>query len=333
MAMGPQRRRRRSLSRWVLVGVLLSLVTVSVSVVSSAQTDGPARRFSELAYIDEMRPLIERSSAQGSVISQVRANGLRLGRDAVRHQLTRVRQEAGGVLSEAEKVEPPKSLATAHSVLIATMAVRARAAAAVDAAVTQAYAGGPPGPPVAALATAADQMAAADRTYQVFVESLPAEAGPRAVPGSRWLADPRPWDRAELAVFFSSLRASVTSAAVHDLGILAVTTKPPAVGSEGPAAVLPLVRSFRLEVVVANVGNSGVRGVPVVATLSGAAGRSGTARGVVDLEPSQRRTLTLNGLEPVAAGAATLRVVVGPVAGEANTADNERSQPVVLRAT
>ena len=334
MAMGSRRRRRRNRSRWVLVGILLSLVTLSVSVVSSAQSDGSGRRFSELAYVDEMRPMIERSSSHGAELAQVRAQGLRLGREAVRRQLGRASQGARAVLSEAEQVEAPKSLTTAHSVLVATLAVRVRAATAVESAVTQAYSGGPPGPAVEALGRAGEDMMASDRTYQVFVESVAAaRGGPPVLPASRWLADARAWDRSELAVFFASLRSSATSTAVHDLAVLVVTTKPPAVGSEGPATVLPVVRAFQLEVVAANIGNAAERDVPVVATLTGVGGASESARGVVDLDPGQRRSLTLNGLRTVPPGPGTLRVVVGPAPGETSTADNERSQPVVLRGS
>jgi hypothetical protein len=329
--MAPRRRRRRT-TRWVLVALLLSLVTVSVSMVSSAQTDGPARRFSELAYLDSLRPVVERSSAQGTELAHLRSLALRLGREAVRRQAARVSQDARAVLGEVERAQPPKSLTTSHSILVATMAVRARAAAAVDAALAQAYAGGPTSHPVDALGRAGEDMLAADRTYQVFLESLPtSEGSPPVMPPSRWVPDPRLWDRNELGVFLGALRASATAGPVHDLSLLVVTTKPPAVGNEGAAVVLPLVRSFQVEVVVGNVGNAAERDVPVVASLTGAAGAGESVRGVVDLEPGQRRSLTLAGLAPVPAGPGTLRVMVGPVPGEANSADNQRVTPVVLR--
>ncbi len=333
MARAPRRRRRRRTPRWVLVGLLLSAVVLSVSMVSSAQTDGPGRRFSQLAYLDSMRPLIERSSAQGADLAQVRSQGLRLGRDVVRRQVARVSQDAREVLTGVEKAEPPESVTTAHSVLVATMAVRAHAATSVDAAVEQVYAGAPLAPVVDSLSRASEDLLAADRTYQVFVESLPATMrAPSTVPRSRWLADGRPWDPTELGVFVAALRSSAATSAVHDVSMLVVTTKPPAVGSEGAASVLPIPRAFQLEVVVANVGNSPERNVAVVATLAGVRESRETVRATVDLEPGQRRSLTLNGLRPVPAGPGILAVAVGPVPGEANRADNERVIPVVLRA-
>lgn len=331
MARAPRRRRRRT-PRWLIVGLLLSAVVVSVSVVSSAQPEGRGQRFSQLAYLDSMRPVIERSSAQGADLAQFRSHGLQLGRDALRRQLARVSQGAPEALAEVEKAEPPESFSTPHSVLVATMAVRARAAAAVDAAVGQVYGTGPLGPVVESLARASEDMLAADHTYQVFVESLPpGMRGPPTVPRSKWLPDGRAWDRTDLTVFTATLRSSATPSAVHDVSVLVVTTKPPPVGSEGPASVLPIPRAFQVEVVVANVGNSPERDVPVVVTLSGQARNSETGRASVDLEPGQRRALTLSGLRPVPAGPGALTVLVGPVPGETNRADNERIMPVVLR--
>jgi hypothetical protein len=327
------RRRRRRTSRWVLLGLLLTLVTLLVSVVSSAGSDGPARRFAEQAYLDRMRPLAERSSEQGIELSRVRGQGLRLGRDAVQRQLGRVTQDAQAVLTEVERVDPPESLARARSVLVSTMVVRARVATLAQEGFAQAYGGGQPSGAIDLLTRVGEQAVAADRTYEIFLESLPADPGARSplMPPSRWVADARPWDRAELSVFVGAVRASAIPTPVHDLTMLVATTRPPAVGIEGLSSVLPIVKAFQVEVVVANVGNSVERGVAVVATLASGSGPTETVGESVDLEPGQRRSLTLNGLNPVPAGPGTLRVVVGPVAGEANVADNERVQPVVLR--
>ncbi|MDQ3575994.1 MAG: hypothetical protein M3404_13950, partial [Actinomycetota bacterium] len=165
------RRRRRRTARWVLLGAVLSLVTLVVSLVSSAGGDGPARRFAEQAYLDRMRPLVERSSAQGADLARVRSQGLRLGREAVLRQLGRVTQDARAVLAEVEAAEPPPSLAVARSVLLTTMAARARAAGAAESGLAQAYAAVPPATPVEILAGAGEDAMAADRTYLIFLES------------------------------------------------------------------------------------------------------------------------------------------------------------------
>ncbi|MGH9165624.1 MAG: hypothetical protein ACRDZW_08960, partial [Acidimicrobiales bacterium] len=82
----------------------------------------------------------------------------------------------------------------------------------------------------------------------------------------------------------------------------------------------------------ANAGNAAEKSVPVVATLQGPAVEVDTARDTVDLAPGQRRSLTLGGLRPAqSGGTSVLSVTVGPVAGESDTADNQRLLPIVLR--
>jgi hypothetical protein len=329
MALSPRRRRRRR-SRWLLLGVVLSLATVLVSVVSSAQTDGAGRRITEMAYLDEMRALVQRSTAQGSSLAYLRSQGPRLGREALRRETGRVAADARAVVQGVERADAPKSLTRAHTLLVATMVVRDRAATAVEGAMTRVFGAEPLSRAVELLVRASQDMAASDRIHETFVASLPAPASPGAMPVSRWF-DAQRWSTDDLGVFLGSLRSSASPTPVHDVAILVVTTKPPSVGNEGAATVLPLSRNLQLEVVVANVGNSGERRVPVAAFLDGPGATSDMARDTVDLDPGQRRALALGGLSPAGAGPATLTVVVEPTPGESNRSDNQRSIPVVFR--
>jgi len=321
-----------------LLGLILTLATLLVSVVASAGSDGPARRYSEQSYLDRLRPLVERSTEQGVELSRTRSQALRIGRDVVQRQLVRVAQDARAVSDEVQGIDSPKSLSMVRSVLVTTVAVRARAAAAAQEGFAQAYAPAAtvaPAAPIDLLARAGDQALTADRTYEVFLESLPAVEGARSaiMPQSRWVTDTKLWDRTELTVFVGAVRSSASPTPVHDLAMLVVSTKPPAIGTEGPASVLPVVKAYQLEVVVANLGNAPERKVPVVAILQSVSGPVEAVQDTVDLDPGQRLSLTLNGLRPVPPGPAALRVVVGPVPGEPNVADNERTQPVVLRGS
>ena len=331
MALAPRRRGRRR-PRWVLVAILAT-ITVLVASAALSGSESPSRRLAQLAYLDAVRPQVERSTAQGAVLAEVRAGAVELGRQAVLRRLERVTREADAVLTAVRDADPPPSLETAHSMLVATIAIRARVATAAADGMGAAFTEGPPEPAVDALVQAGDEMVAADRTYGVFVDALPRHADVTAplLPASAWASDPLLWTRPELTALVTSIRSSATPTAVHDVGVLTVSTEPAAVATEGNASVLPLVRSLRLEVVVANTGNAAEKGVPVVATLIGPAGEVDTARDFVDLDPGQRRAVPLGGLRPVPGGPSTLTVVIGPVEGEASIPDNERSVGLVLR--
>lgn len=331
MALAPRRRRRRR-PRWVLVGILLSVTVLLVNAAFSG-SESPSRRLAELAYLDKVRPQIDLSSEQGASIGQVRSDAGRLGRQGTSRRMARVTREADLVLAAVRRTKPPPTLATAHSILVATVAIRSRVAGGVADGLSAAFTDGPPDPAVEALVKAGEEMLAADRTYQVFVDAFPRPEGVTAplLPASAWAAEPALWSRPELAAFVGSIRSSATPSPVHDVGVLTVATDPAAVATEGNASVLPLVGSLRLEVVVANTGNAPEKAVPVVATLIGPAGEVDTARDFVDLAPGQRRAVALGGLRPVPGGPSTLTVIIGPVEGETSIPDNERSLGLVLR--
>lgn len=331
MALAPRRRRRRR-PRWLLVGMLL---TVTVLLINSAMSgsDNPSRRLAQLAYLDKVRPQVDRSNAQGASIGQLRTEAARLGRQGTARRMARVTREADQVLAGIRRTKPPDSLATAHSILVATAAIRSRVASAVADGLTAAFTDGPTDPAVDALTKAGEEMLAADRTYRVFVDAFPRQEDVSAplLPASAWAADAALWSRPELAAFVTSIRSSASPSAVHDVGVLTVATNPAAVAKEGNASVIPLIGSLKLEIVVANTGNAPEKAVPVVATLIGPAGEVDTARDFVDLAPGQRRAVPLGGLRPVPGGPSTLTVIIGPVEGESSIPDNERSLGLVLR--
>lgn len=317
----------------MLLALIVSVLVVAVNaVVSGGSSDGD-NRSETLRYLDAIRPGIEASSAQGLELDQMRGDPGLLGRDGVERRTERLVTGADAILHQLRAAKPPPRLDVPHSVLVATMAVRARATAEIRSALEGIPGEGSPAPTVDALVRSGRDLAAADRTYEVFTESVRGETRPPAdLPASRWLGAIHLWDEPEVAAFVGSLRSATTSNPVHNLSVVAVASDPAAVGREGTALVLPLVRSLRLEIVVANSGNSAQRQVPVIATLQGPGGEVDTARDFVDLEPGQRLALSLGGLRPVqAAGPSTVTVAVGPVEGESDILDNQRTLSLVLR--
>lgn len=330
MALAPRRRRRRP--RWLLLAVLLSLLVVVVNGAMSARSKGPATRLAQLAYLDAVRPHVERSTEQGADLAKVRDEAGRLGRAGVSRRLDMVSADARAVLRAVQAVDPPDSMEAAHSLLVSTFVIRARAAAAVRDGLAQALGAEPPEPAVQALARAGTDLVTADGTYRVFLDALPRIQGnpTGAMPPSAWAEDGRGWSEAELSAIVRSLRSTSTLAPVHDVGVLLVTTEPAAVGTEGATVVLPAVKTLRLQIVVANTGNEPEKRVQVLAALT-ADGVTDTARDFVDLAPGQRVAVTLGGLRPVAGATMTLTVTAGPVEGETSTADNQKAQAVLFR--
>ncbi|HUP69164.1 MAG TPA: hypothetical protein VM142_05040 [Acidimicrobiales bacterium] len=331
MAFAPRRRRRRR-SRLIVVGLLLSLVALLVNAGYSSSSRSPSKRLARLAYIDQVRPHVDRSTLQGDDITLVRAQATKLGRNGIRRKMGRVRRDAAVELRAVRGLDPPPELSANHSLLVSTMVLRSRGSSMMSEALDLALGEGPPQGAVDGLVKAGEDLSAADQTYRTFVELIGTEgATARVLPESRWVAEPADWDPSAIAAFVGALRASAISTPVHDVSLLTFATDPRPVGSETGSAVLPLVKTLRVEVVVANIGNAAESRVPVVVTLTGPAGEVDTAREFVDLAPGQRKAVAVGGLRPVPGGPSTLTVAVGPVEGERGAADNERSSSLVMR--
>jgi hypothetical protein len=312
--------------------VLALLSFVVIRGMASSGSDARSRRLAEQVYLDEMRATIERSTQQGADLAGVRRDAAKLGRDGVTRRLGQLQRESAAVLREVERADPPASLHEAHTLLESTMFIRSRAAASLATTLPAALSA-ERADLVASMAASGDDLATADRTYAVFRRSLapPGKRPAASLPPSRWVVAPGAWSEGELRALLSTLRATASLAPVHDVAVILVVTDPAAVGKQDDADVLPSSRTLRLEVVVANVGNEAEKQVPVVAAVTTTSGATDTARQFVDLAPGQRRTVTLGGLQPTRNEELALGVRAGPVAGEANTEDNEISRTLLVR--
>ncbi|MEY2568845.1 MAG: hypothetical protein QOE35_3374 [Actinomycetota bacterium] len=326
-------RRRRRRPRWLVLVILLALSFVAVRGMASSGSDSRSRRLAEQAYLDEMRPVVERSTQEGADLVAARGDAGKLGRVGVTRRLAQLQDEAAGLLRDVHGAHPPSSLASAHSLLESTMFIRSRAVGGLAASLPEALAAEGSGDVVKRMATAGADLETADGIYAVFRRSLAPPGGTPAasMPPSRWVPRPGFWSEGELRALVSTLRANSTLAPVHDVAVIVVSTNPTAVGKEGEADVLPPSKTLRLEVVVANVGNTREKQVPVVAAITTPTGAMDTARQFVDLAPGQRLTVTLGGLQPTRNEQLSLGVRAGPVAGESNVADNEIIRALLVR--
>src|SRR3954469_15066088 len=122
----PQRRRRR----WVLLGLAITLIVLAVNAAVSSRSGKQADRQAALGYVDAVRPLVDRSSQEGSELADLRNQAITLGRDGIQRRLDRGQREGAALLKEGRQLDPPKSLREGQDLFIATLAIRARAASA-----------------------------------------------------------------------------------------------------------------------------------------------------------------------------------------------------------
>jgi hypothetical protein len=320
---------RQSGRRWLLLGAVATVVVLAVNAAMSARSPAPARQLAEQSYMDQVLPAIQGSTQQGQDIDSVRAQALTLSATVITTRLNQVVGDAQGTLSTVEHLTPPKDLQTAHDLLVATLAIRVRAAQALAQAMTGALSGNPVQTAVNAFTNAAADFTAGDLTYQLFLKSPPPIGGP--LPPSAWLTDSSAYTPANLTVFVASLKSATTLAPVHDTSVVVVTTDPAAVGMEGTTEVLPTSKSLNLQIVVANIGNQPEKNLTVSAIIAPSYyGPTQMVRNFVDLAPGQRQTVDLGGLRAQPNIPTVLTVKIDTVPAEVNVTDNTMSISFVM---
>ena len=326
--MAVTRRRRRRPGRWLLAAIVLTFV---VLVGNAALRSRASSAENLLAYLDQVRPDIQRSADEGTSLADVRTNAVTLGRDGITRRLDRLVADTKSTLAAVDGLSPPPSLRVAHAYLLTAIAVRARAATDAQTAMIAALAQGPSDPAVQGLVSVGQDIELSDRAYGLFSASLPAPPA-LPLPPSTWVSDPTGWAEPQLSVFVTTLRSSTSLTAVHDLAVVTFSTDPPPVAVDNGDEVIPPAKGLQIPIVVADVGNLPERHATVTATLyTNGANTTETVRDFVDLVPGQQLALTLGSLHPLSGTTGTLTVAISPVTGETNLANNSQQWAVELR--
>jgi hypothetical protein len=300
------------------------LLAIGVHAIAGGSRDEKLR---QLGYLDDVRPLVADSSAQGADLASLRESAADLGRPGIRRRLDHIVTGARATLKEANDLRPPSDASEAHSLLVATLELRVLGAAAASKAMVDALGNQPPPTVVDRLVAAGKNLTAGDQAYRAFTDVVAtslAKGTASAVAPSAWVPDGTQWEEPELTAFVNILKANSSVNPVVDVATILVETTPAAVGTEGTKLLLPKTSSVRLQVVVANIGNQPQKHVAVTASLSVNNGPPDVATNYVDLSPGKRQAIGVRGLK-ASPGDAVLTVTIGPLAGETSTVDNTKT--------
>lgn len=320
-----RRRPSRRLPRVVFLAVLMSLIVVAVNSIVSSSAEGPDPA---MVFADRVRPVVDRSTRQGGALEELRSAVASLGRSGMQRGVDRLLRESQALVEAVEEAPADGRLRRTQGLLLTSLSTRHAALQAISATIDGRFELGPPEEAVNALVAVGLDLAVSDRAYLLFLEQLPPKAR-QSMPPSVWLPEPTRFGQPEMASLVATLRAEAGLMQVRDLAIVTVTTDPVPVGSDGLNLVLPVAKTMKVQVVVANAGTIDEKRVPVEAVLTSQGGLD-TARQFVDLAPGQRMTVVLS-LRPSPIGVLELKVRVGPVEAEGNVGDNEKLSYYVMR--
>jgi hypothetical protein len=308
----------------LVVATVLSLLALAVHAIAGGTRDEKLR---QLGYLDDVRPLIADSTAQGADLASLRDSAADLGRPGIRRRLDHIVNGARQTLSTARDLEPPAGAQDAHSLLVATLELRVLGASAASKAMVDALGNESRSAVVDRLVAAGKNLVAGDQNYRAFAEIVAttmAKGTASAVAPSAWVPEGTQWEEPELTAFVNILKANSSVNPVVDVSTILVETTPAAVGKDGTRLLLPKTTTVKLQVVVANIGNQPQKHVPVVASLSVNNGPPDVATNYVDLTPGKRQAINVRGLK-ASPGDAVLTVTIGPLGGENSTVDNTKT--------
>ena len=321
-----RRRSPRRFPRLVFFALVATLVVLAVNSIVSTSAEGPDPA---VVFADHVRPAVDKSTRQSMALEDLRASAGTLGRAGLQRGVERLIRESRALVETVEEAPVDGDLRQTQGLLLTCLTTREEALGALADTLAGRFESGPPEEAIDRLVDVGADLAVSDRAYELFVADLP-RAARESMPESVWLPDPNRFARPEMAAFVGTLRASASLAPVRDVTVLTVTTDPVPVGMDGPVnRVLPVTKTLRLQVVVANAGNLAEKRVPVEAVVTSQGGLD-TARQFVDLAPGQRATVTL-ALRPSPVGVLELKVRAGPLEGEGSIADNEQVSYYVMR--
>src|SRR5579859_613936 len=327
LASRPTRWRGR---RWLLLGVFATIVVLAVNAAMSARSPTPARELAEQSYLDQILPAIQQSTQDGMDVATVRTQALKLGATTITDRLHQVATSAQRTLAQVRNLTPPRSLQTAHDLLIATLAIRAEGVDGLSAAMAAAMSGHAATEVVPSVVDVGRDYDAADRAYALFVKAMPGLGVP--LPASVWMTDPSAYTDPVVAVFLASLQAAASLTPVHDASVVLFITDPLPVNPTSNPQVLPISKSLNLQIVVADVGNQPEKNLTVTATIApSTSGPTEMVRDFVDLVPGQRRTVKLGGLRPQPGVPTTLTVKIDAAPGQVNVADTTKTIAFVMQ--
>ncbi|HET9443777.1 MAG TPA: hypothetical protein VFO65_10660 [Acidimicrobiales bacterium] len=309
----------------MLSAVLLTLLALAVTSVVKTGAEGPDPA---LVFADEVRPAVDLSVRQAAALEDLRAQAGTMDRGALRKGVDRLARESQAALGEVGDVDVERRLRPAQGLLVTCLTTRVKALEALSATLAGEFEAGPPQQAVDAMVEVGRDLAVSDQAYELFLESLP-EAARSTMPASRWVVDETRYARPEMAAFVAILRSKASLAPVQDVSLITATVEPAPVGMENGAAVLPLSKTVRLQVVVVNAGSVAAKRVPVE-VVSVSTGGMDTGRQFVDLAPGQRAVVPVT-VRPSPVGVIELTVRVGPVAGETSITDNTQVTTYVMR--
>jgi hypothetical protein len=322
-----------------LSAIAIALVVALVFWVGACQ--GKNKHDDYAAYAAKVKTIADSSHQLGvEFANKLISTGLKQG--ALEQGLQQYAQQEQQAYDQAQQIRAPGPLRQIHQQLVDALELRARGLAGLGDALSETASTKDATVAAQKLANRAQLLTASDvvwdELYRGPATQQLATLGVTGVviPESHFVANPEILSVRSFGILFASLHAGAstggTPSGKHGDGLVSVKTKPQGLTlSTDTATTVQVSAALAFDVTVEDSGDFQEVNVPVTLTIDAGGKPIVKRKSIQVIQAAQQLTVTFDNFElPTSAfGAkATVKVEVGPVPGEINTANNAASYSV-----
>jgi flagellar motor protein MotB len=343
---GPRRPPMRTPTGLIPLARLVGLIAIAIAVVVAlvfwvGACQGKNKHDDYAAYAAKVKTIADSSRQLGEEFSnKLISTGLKQG--ALEQGLQQYAQQEQQAYDQAQQIRAPGPLRQIHQQLVDALELRARGLAGLGDTLSQTASAKEAADAAQKLADRAQLLVASDvvwdELYRAPATQQLATLGITGVviPESHFVANPELLSVRSFGILFASLHTGAstggTPSGKHGDGLVSVKTKPQGLTlSTDTATTVQVSAALAFDVTVEDSGDFQEVNVPVTLTIDAGGTPIVKRKSIQVIQAAQQLTVTFDNFElPTSAfGAkATVKVEVGPVPGEINTANNAASYSV-----
>jgi hypothetical protein len=343
---GPRRPPMRTPTGLIPLARLVGLIAIAIAIVVAlvfwvGACQGKSKHDDYVAYAAKVKTIAESSRQLGVEFSnKLISTGLKQG--ALEQGLQQYAQQEQQAYDQAQQIRAPGPLRQIHQQLVDALELRARGLAGLGDALSQNAATKDAAVAGQKLANRAALLVASDivwdELYKAPATQQLATLGITGVqiPESHFITNAELVSVRSLTLLFTSLHSGATTGGTpsgkHGDGLVSVKALPQGLTlSTGTATTVQVSAALAFQVTVEDSGDFQELNVPVTLTITAGGAPIVKRKSIQVIQAAQQQTVTFDNFElpPSAFGKpGRVKVEVGAVAGEINTANNAASYDI-----
>src|SRR5690348_13204969 len=121
MALAGRSTRRGAGARWLIIGVVITLLVLLIDASLHSRSPGPEQQLAAGDWVDRVLPVVSESNTQGLRVQQLWSGALKAKAASVTSEIDQIAAGAGAAYKTVVALRPPPQLAGAAGLLEACL--------------------------------------------------------------------------------------------------------------------------------------------------------------------------------------------------------------------